>query len=165
MRWLRFAVLILTVTVLQVSLVDIIAVSRLNIKPDLLLILMVFFSIHYNPSEAIITSFTIGFAADIIGSAMGVQIISFGIFGTLLAYLNGIVTIKKMPHQSITILISGFLAGVLAHYLTILKGEPTATNAYTVLFWTTVYSSVVGPFLFLPTAWWMRIKAHRSSRY
>jgi rod shape-determining protein MreD len=165
MRWLRFAVFILIVTVLQASLVDIIAVSRLNIKPDLLLILMVFFSIYYGSWEAIITSFTIGFAADIIGSAMGARIISFGLFGTLLAYLHGVITIKKMPYQSLAIFISGFLTGALVHFLTLLKGQPTTTNAYTVLFWTSVYSSFVGPFLFLPTAWWMRIKTHRSGRH
>lgn len=165
MRWLRFAVFILIVTVLQAGLVDIIAVSRLNIKPDLLLILMVFFSIYCNQPEAIITSFTIGFAADIIGSAMGSRIISFGLFGTLLSYLHGVITIKKMPYQSLVIFISSLLTGVMVHFLTLLKGQPTTTNAYTVLFWTSVYSSFVGPFLFLPTAWWMRIKTHRSGRH
>jgi rod shape-determining protein MreD len=165
MRWLRFAVFICLVTVLQASMVDIIAVSRLNIKPDLLLILMVFFSIYCNLPEAIITSFTIGFAADIIGSAMGARIISFGLFGTLLAYLHGVITIKKMPYQSLAIFISGFLTGVLAHFLTLLKGQPTAANAYTVIFWTSVYSSFVGPFLFLPTAGWMRIKISRFRRH
>ncbi|MGA1979552.1 MAG: rod shape-determining protein MreD [Sedimentisphaerales bacterium] len=165
MRWFRFAALILIATVLQASVVDIIAVSRLSIKPDLLLILMVFFSIYCDRSEAIITSFTIGFAADIIGSAMGARIISFGLFGTSLAYLHGVITIKKMSYQSLAIFISGLLAGAMAHFLTLLKGQPTAANAYTALFWTSLYSSLVGPFLFLPTAWWMRIKTHRSVRH
>lgn len=161
MRWIRFAALILVVTVLQASLVDIIAVTRLNIKPDFLLILLVFFSIHYNTSEAIISSFTIGFAADIIGSAMGVRMISFGLFGTLLAYLNGVIAIRKMSYQSAAIFMAGFLAGVLAHFLTLFKGQHIEQNVYAVIFWTSLYSSIVGPFLFLPTAWWMRIKTHR----
>ncbi len=166
MRWLRFAVFILIVTVLQAGLVDIIAVSRLNIKPDLLLILMVFFSIYCNQPEAIITSFTIGFAADIIGSAMGSRIISFGLFGTLLSYLHGVITIKKMPYQSLVIFISSLLTGVMVNFLTLLKeGQPTTANAYTSLFWTSVYSGIVGPFLFLPTAWCMRIKTYRSGRH
>lgn len=164
MRWLRFAVFILIVTVLQASLVDVVAVSRLDIKPDFLLILLVFFSIHCNQQEVIITSFTIGFAADIIGPAMGARIISFGLFGTLLAYLHGVINIKKMSYQSLAIFISGFLTGTLAHFLTLLKGQPTGANAYTVIFWTSVYSSLVGPFLFLPTAWLMRIKTYRFGR-
>lgn len=162
MRWVRFAVLILIVSVLQASLVNIIAISSLNIKPDLLLILMVFFSIYCNQPEAIITSFTIGFAADIIGSAMGPQIISFGLFGTLLSYLHGVIIIKKMPYQSLVIFISSLLTGMMVHFLTLLKVQPTTANAYTALFGTSVYSSILGPFLFLPTAWWMRIKTYRS---
>jgi rod shape-determining protein MreD len=165
MRWIRFAVLISLVTVLQASLVDIIAIGRSNIKPDLLLILMVFFSLYCNQQEAIITSFTIGFAADIIGSTMGPRIISFGLVGTLLSYLHGVIIIKKMPYQSLVIFISGLLTGVMVNFLTLLKDQSTTTNAYTVLFWTSVYSSIVGPFLFLPTAWLMRIKAYRSRQH
>lgn len=164
MRWFRFAVFISLVTVLQAGLVDIIAVTRLNIKPDLLLILLVFFSIYCNTSEAIITSFTIGFAADIIGSAMGVRIISFGLFGTLLAYLHRVITINKMPYQSLAIFITCFLTGALVHFLTLLKGQPGEPNVYAVLFWTSLYTSFVGPFLFLPTAWCMRIKTYRFGR-
>ncbi len=164
MRWFRFAVFICLVTVLQASLVDIIAVTHLDIRPDLLLILLVFFSIYCSGSEAIITSFTIGFAADIIGSTMGVRIISFGLFGTLLAYLHRVITIKKMPYQSLTIFITGLLTGVLVHFLTLLKGQPAEPNVYAVVFWTSLYSGFVGPFLFLPTAWWMRIKTYRFGR-
>jgi rod shape-determining protein MreD len=165
MRWLRFAVFILVVTVLQAGLVDIIAVGRLNIKPDLLLILMVFFSIYCNQAEAIITSFTIGFAADIIGSAMGSRTISFGLFGTLLSYLHGVIIIKKMPYQSLVIFISSLLTGVMVIFLTLLKGQSTGANTCAALFWTSAYSGLVGPFLFLPTAWWVRIKTHRSERH
>ncbi len=165
MRWFRFAVIILTVTVLQASLLDIIAVTGLNIKPDLLLILLVFFAIYCNTSEVIITSFTIGFAADIISPAMGPQIISFGLSGTALAYLHQVIAIKKMSYQSAAIFITGFLAGVVVHFLTYLKGQPTGSNVYTVVFGTSLYSALVGPFLFLPSVWWMRIKTHRFGRH
>ena len=165
MRWFRFAVFILTVTVLQASLLDIIAVTDLNIKPDLLLILLVFFAIYCNTSEAIITSFTIGFAADIISPAMGPQIISFGLFGTALAYLHRVIAIRKMAYQSAAIFITGILAGVLVPFLTYLKGQPTGSNVYTVVFGTSLYSALLGPFLFLPSAWWMRIKTQRFGRH
>jgi len=165
MRWFRFAVFILTVTVLQASLLDIIAVTALNVKPDLLLILLVFFAIYSNTSEAIITSFTIGFAADIIGPSMGPQIISFGLFGTALAYLHQVIAIRKMSYQSAAIFITGFLAGVVVYLLTYLKGQPSGANIYAVLFGTSLYSALVGPFLFLPSVWWMRIKTPRFGRY
>jgi len=161
MRWFRFAVLIIIATVLQAGLVDIIALTI--IKPDLLLILLVFFAIYSNTSEAIITSFTIGFAADLIGPVMGPQIISFGLFGTSLAYLHRVIAIRKMPYQSLAIAGTGILTATLALFLTFLKGEPTATNTFTVLLGTSLYSAIIGPFLFLPSAWWMRIKTHRFS--
>ncbi len=164
MRWFRFAVFISLVTILQAGLVDIIAVTTLNIKPDLLLILLVFFATYCNTSEAIIASFTIGFAADLIGSAMGSQIISFGLFGTAIAYLHHAIATRKMLYQALAIFITGLLAGTLAYLLTLLKNQPTPSNIYAVLFGTSLYSSLVGPFLFLLAAWWMRIKTHRFSR-
>lgn len=159
MRWFRFAVLVSLATVLQASLL-----ANLNIRPDLLLVLLVFFAIHCNTSDAIITSFTIGFAADLIGRTMGPQIISFGLFGTLLAHLRRVITIRRMPYQALAIFATAFMAGVLAHGLNLLKGEPGAPNMYGVMFGTALYSGIVGPFLFLPSAWWMHIKAGRSSR-
>ena len=161
MRWVRFAVLIVIVTVLQASYTDIVAFK--NIKPDLLLILMVFFAIYCNTFDAIITSFAIGFAADIIGPAMGPGIISFGLIGTLLANLRRVITITKMPYQSLAIFACGVLIELLMVFLAFLKKQPTAQNVYSVLFWASLYSAIIGPFLFLPAAWLMRMKIQRFS--
>jgi len=158
MRWFRFAALILLATLLQASFF-----TDWNIKPDLLLILLVFFAIYCNTSDAIITSFTIGFAADLIGRTMGPQMISFGLFGTALAYLHRVIAIRKMTYQFLAIFITALLAGLLAHFLN-LKDEQTPSKIYAALFGIALYSALVGPFLFLPSAWWMRIKIHRFSR-
>ncbi len=158
MRWLRFALLLCLVMVLQAG-----VLARLNIKPDLLLILLVFFAVYSDTSEAIITSFSIGFAADIIviGSALGPQIIGFGLVGTLLACLHRVIAIRKMPYQAAAIFVTGVLAGAVAHFLAAIKGQPRTFDMYTLLFKTSLYSAIVGPFLFLPSAWWMRIKTQR----
>lgn len=164
MRWFRFAVLILAAVLLQAGLL-----THLSTKPDLLIILLVFFAIHRNTSEAIITSFTIGFAADLItmvGSGMGPRIISFGLFGTALAYLNRFIAIRKMPYQSLAIFVTAFLTGIMAHFLARFgRGQPAVPNIYTELFWISLCSAIVGPFLFLPLAWWMRIKIRRFGRH
>ncbi len=156
MRWFRFAVLVLLATVLQASFF-----ADSNIKPDLLLILLVFFAIYCNTSDAIITSFTIGFAADLIGRTMGPQMIGFGLFGTALAYLHQVIAIRKMTYQFLAIFITALLAGSMVYFLNFLKGEPTPQNIFAALFGIALYSALVGPFLFLPSAWWMRIKIHR----
>ncbi len=160
MRWFRFAILIILAAVLQAGFL-----ARWNIRPDLLLILLVFFAVHSSTTEAIITSFVIGFAADLIGSSMGPQIISFGLFGTLLAYLHRLIAIRKVPYQTAAIFIVGILAALLAYLLSRLISQPHIQNAYALIFATSLYSAVVGPFLFLPSAWWMRIKTQRFSRH
>ena len=167
MRWFRFAVLILLVAVLQAG-----VLAHLTAKPDLLLILLVFFAIYCDGPEAIVASFAIGFAADIIvvGSPMGPRIISFGLFGTLLVYLHRIIAVKKIYYQTLAIFITALLAGSLAHFLTFLKltfleGEPTTLNINVVVFWISLYSSLMGPLLFLPSAWWMRIRTGRFGRH
>jgi rod shape-determining protein MreD len=165
MRWLRFAVLVIVATILQTSLVDIIAVTSANIKPDLLLVLLVFFSVHLSSTDAVITSFIIGFAADIISPTMGPQIISFGLFGTLLADLHGVIAIKKWSYQSLAIFIVGFLAAAIAYFLVFLKSEPTPANTYANLFWTPLYSAIIGPFFFLPAELWMRTQRRRVRRF
>jgi rod shape-determining protein MreD len=165
MRWFRFVVFICFVTLLQAGLMDIVAVTHLRIKPDLLLILLVFFAVYCDSSEAIITAFTIGFAADVIGPAMGPHMISFGLFGTLLAYLCRIISIRKIYYQSLVIFIVGLLVGVSVCFLTFLKGQPISPDAYAVVFGTALYSSVVGPFLFLLSVWLMNIKIRRFARH
>ena len=117
MRWFRFAVLLCLATVLQAGFL-----ANLSIKPDLLLIVLVFFAVYSNTADAIITSFTIGFAADLIGRTMGPQMISFGLFGTLLAYLRRVIAIRKMPYQGLAIFVTALLAGALAYLLDLLTG-------------------------------------------
>ncbi len=160
MRWYRFVVLVIIAALLQAGFL-----ARLSVKPDLLIILLVFFAVYCKTTDAIISSFVLGFAADIIGFTMGPQIISFGIFGTALAYLRRFISIGKRPYQSLAILVVGFLSHCLAHLLTFLKGQPVPQNIYTLLLGTAIFSAAVGPFLFLPFCWWMRIKTRRFGRH
>jgi len=160
MRWLRFALLVCFATVLQASFL-----SRFSIRPDLMIILLVFFAIFCNTNDAIITSFVIGFAADLIGRTMGSQMIAFGLCGTALAYLNRVIAIRKMPYQGIAIFIISIIAGIIANILNNLKGQALGTQFYSSLFWTSLYSGIAGPFVFLFFAWWMRIRMQRFRRY
>lgn len=163
MQWHRFAIFILIVAIVQAGLINVVAVTDLNIKPDLFLILLVFFAVYCNTSEAVITSFVIGFAADIASSStMGTQIISFGLVGTLIAYLHRVIAIRKMLYQSAVIFITGLLSGLVVICLRRLIREPPVPYMFKLFFWTSLYSALVGPFLFLPAAWWMRIKKHKA---
>ena len=57
MRWVRFAVLVIAATILQTSVVGMMAVKRADVTPDLMLILLVFFTIHARRTDAVIASF------------------------------------------------------------------------------------------------------------
>ena len=159
MRWFRFAVLVLFATVLQAGFL-----ANFSIKPDLLLILLVFFAVYSNTSEAIISSFVIGFAADLIGPVMGPQTISFGLLGTLLAHLHRVLAIRKMHYQALAIFVAATLTGILINLLNTLRGEPILSNVFGNMLKISLFSGIVGPFLFLPSAWWMRIKTNRFRR-
>jgi len=132
------------------------------VNPNLLVILMVFFAVYSDNKDAIITSFALGLAADLIGPAMGTLTLSFGLIGSLLAYLNRIVAIRKMTYQAAVIFIVAIAIAFLAHLLVMLKSQITTEINYTSVIAVAVYSSIIGPFLFLPTAWWMNLK-HQSS--
>jgi len=160
MRWLRFALLVCFATVLQASFL-----SKYSVSPNLMIILLVFFAIFYNTNEAIITSFAIGFAADLIGRTMGSQMIAFGLCGTALAYLNRVIAIRKMPYQAAAIFVISIMAGIIENILNNLKGQAPGTQFYSSLFWTSLYSGIAGPFVFLAFAWWMRIRMQRFRRY
>lgn len=166
MHWPRFAVLVLIITLLQKSWVNTIAVTDLRVTPDLLLIAMVFFAVRCNGKEAIISSFVLGFAADIAatGFSMGPLLISFGLFGAGLSYLHRLISIKKVPHEAITIFIVGLGTAILAWLLARAAGQASRPGSLTTLIGTSVYSAVLGPVLFLFLDWLMRIKNQRRRR-
>ncbi|MBN2182740.1 MAG: rod shape-determining protein MreD [Sedimentisphaerales bacterium] len=159
MRWLRFAVLIIFATVLQAGFL-----ANFNYKPDLLLILLVFFSVYASSSEAIVSSFVIGLAADLIGPVMGPQTISFGLFGTLLAYMHRVIAFRKMHYQALAIFVMSILTGLLTTLLNLIRGEPILSEFFVNILKISLISGILGPFLFLPAAWWMRIQTNRFRR-
>jgi rod shape-determining protein MreD len=176
MQWLRFAALVVIVSVLQAGFLDRIALSDFDIKPDLLFILVVFFSIcgiseakkvrsgawQLDLTEAVIASFTIGLAADIVALPIGPRVLAFGIIGTCLANLHRVLVVRWVAYQAFIIFISSILAYLLVNLLCMLQGQhPFSLRT---ILWTSLYSAVLGPFLFLPCAWWMGIKTSRFSR-
>jgi rod shape-determining protein MreD len=167
MRWLRFAVLLLVASVLQISLVGALSVIRPDIKPDLLLILLVFFAVRCTPRDAVITSFTIGFVADLTSPTMGLmgpRILSFGLFGTLLCDLQGVLSMRRAIYQALTIFVMGLLTATLSCLLRFLRAEAAATNLSAQLLWQPLYSAILGPLLSLPISWWMHMN-RKSRRY
>jgi len=162
MHWLRFVGLLLVATLLQADLLN--AIEVVGIRSDLHLILLAFFAILCEPKVAIITSFSIGLAADLIGPSLGPGTISFGLLGAGLCYMSRYISLRAMPFQAVAIFVLGFAAAVFAYLLSLLQTQPAFPKSLGALFGTPLYSAIVGPFLFLPIAWWMHIKIQRRRR-
>jgi rod shape-determining protein MreD len=162
MRWLKFAVLVIIATIVQEGLADIFTIAET--KPDIMLILLVFFAVYSEPRDAIITSFVIGFAADLIGITMGANMLSFGITGTLLAQLHRFIAIRIMLVQGIAIFAVGIVCAIITYFLLGLQGLASAVTFNNMLIAQPIYSAVLGPFLFLPVAWWMRVDMKSFSK-
>ncbi len=72
MRWFLFILLTAAVALLEAgNLLNLIAFGYGQVRPSVLLVLLVFTSLRAEPLEAIGLSFLLGFAADLSGPVMG----------------------------------------------------------------------------------------------
>ncbi|MCF7956661.1 MAG: rod shape-determining protein MreD [Phycisphaerae bacterium] len=155
MRWIPFIIVLLIFMLVGSSgLMDFISFGDYNIKPALMLVVMVFFAINCETAEAIACSFAIGLAADISSSSMvmGPHTVSFGIIGTAISFLQASVIMKRLIYQSICIFLSGLLAATMAEAMIYNKSGNTL-NSFTVIAMTSLYSALIGPFV------WFFLKA------
>ncbi len=146
MRWFSFLILLLVVTLLDCGqLLNFLAFGKQNIRPDLLLIMMIFFAVKTETKYAVITSFIIGFAADISASAMGPYMLTFGIVGSILSQMRTVFVMKRMIYQALVIFILGLITLAIAELLVLVKTHNAAT--FSAVFASAVYSAVIGPFI------------------
>ena len=159
-RWLWFVILLLIAILLQAGLL-----SNLRIHPDLLLIMLVFFAVRFSTSDAVITSFAAGLAYDLVGSSvMGAGLISFGIVGTILAYMQRTVLFRSPPFQVFAIFFAGLFTGSIIYLLSLLK-TGSAASFTNLAVWTSLYSAVAGPFLFPALSWLTDFQLKAQKRY
>lgn len=131
---------------MQTSLVDVLAVTEAQIRPNLLLVLMVFFAIHCPAQEAIVSAFLIGLFADLIGSGMGPQLLAFGVIGSLISEVRHIMVMRHIPQQMIVVFVAGFFCGLIAVVLFRIKSCPLPTHMEHLILWQPLYSAcLAGP--------------------
>ncbi|MHC5059770.1 MAG: rod shape-determining protein MreD [Planctomycetota bacterium] len=169
MRWIRFSIVLVVLTLLNAgNMLNTVSLSSYSLRPDLLLILLVFISINCERTDAIIASFVIGFAADISGSAIGPFTVAFGVIGSMFSQLRKVVIMKRMIHQGLAIFVTGLITGALAYLLTFFKTGDTGSNVFVVLVGSCFYSALVGPVVWLglsAVSGWLGVRKHRSGRY
>jgi len=167
-RWIKFFFVVLLLTLADAgNLLNMISVGALHIKPDLLLIAMVFFAMNIDATDAIATSFVIGFAADISGAVMGPCMITFGVLGSLISQLQKVVLMKRMIHQGAVIFFIALVAGAMVQLLTFFKTHEPIPNVYRMIAGGALYTAVAGPFVWMllsRSALWLGARPHRRSR-
>lgn len=164
MRWIRFAVLVLVASILQAGLMDVLQV-RPGVKPDLMLILLIYFGSRCSSTDGVITSFAIGFVADLVSpirGVMGPRMISFGLFGSLLSDVQSVFSLKRPLYQGGAIFFLGVLIAVLSYLLASLRAQGGQTGLLAQFLWQPLYSGILGPLFSLPVGWWMHM--NRKSR-
>jgi len=171
MRWFRFLLVLCVVAILNAgSLLNVIAIPPWHIKPDLLLILLVFMACSLPSDEALVASFLIGFTADTSGvtGLMGPYTIAYTLFGGVICQLRRVVLMRRMIYQGLTIFLLGMLIRGLALLLMLVKGRPLGSNAYAVLWGTAAYSAFLGPFFWIvlvSIGGWLGLRDEPSYRH
>ena len=168
MRWVRFLVFLLLAALLNAgNVLNVISVTSLGIKPDLLLITLVFFAINIATTDAIAASFAIGFAADISAGTMGPCMITFTVLGSFISQLQRVVVMKRMIHQAAAIFVVALVAGGMIQLLSSFKTDEPMSNVYRMILGGATYSAVAGPlvWMFLSTmALWLGAQPRRHGR-
>jgi rod shape-determining protein MreD len=112
--------------------------------------LLVYFAINCDSYNAIITSFAIGFAADLAGAVMGPHIISYGLVGVAVAYVRNIILLKKTNQQAMAIFAAGIFVELIAVLLTGIKAAGLAKAGGMEIFAVAAYSAILWFMIKLP---------------
>lgn len=162
MHWIRLSVLVVVFALLQSSLIGAIGITTHHIQPSLFVILLIYVAVHSTPTDAIGISFLIGLVADLFGSAVGPQVIAFGVVGTLIAELRYVVRLREMPQQMLAAFVAGTLTAGIALLLYPLKGQPGPPTSTAILLGQALYSAVLYPLVSWPLDFVVRMRRRRA---
>ena len=148
MRWFLFIILIVAAAILEAgNLLNLIAFGQGQIRPSILICLLVFFSLRADPDQAIVSAFAIGFVTDLAGSVMGPYTVACLLAGSLLAQMQGLLTVKRPAFQFLVVFITALLVSLFAHWLAMIKTSQSVNVSFSVLAASALYSAAVAPIL------------------
>ncbi|MEN8127249.1 MAG: rod shape-determining protein MreD [Planctomycetota bacterium] len=168
MRWFVFFIILLIATLLEAgNLLKLFAVGGRYIGPSILITLLVYYALACRTKDAIICSFLIGFAADIIAGPMGPHTVCFGLIGLLLNQANQVLLVQRAVFKALVVFVVYLIAETLSYWLGFFKEHNVQNNYYTIMFFVGIYSAVISPILWSILAalsGWANIKKTRASR-
>lgn len=148
MRWVSFTIFLILFTIVSAgNLLNYIAVGELNIKPDLLIVFMVFLATKIDARDAIIASFIIGFVSDAASTTVGPAMVAFGIIGSAFSAMKGMLIMERMRYQFFMIFFVSVVVLSIIETLTFLKTGSCSPRLFSTIFGTALYTSVVAPLI------------------
>ncbi|MBX3395856.1 MAG: rod shape-determining protein MreD [Phycisphaerae bacterium] len=149
MRWLPFAILLYVTTVLQTAFAPFIAIH--TVRPDLMLILAVYYAMHARRYDALIACWIIGLVTDLAGTSyteqgysnIGVSAMAFGIIGLIVVSMRELAFRESAATQLITTFLAKLALNLMvgSHMLYVLDDWGRFPGVFTVAFWHAVYTA------------------------
>lgn len=150
MNWFVFAITTLIAALIQGgNLLNFASFTEYTIKPDLLIILLIFICIYAEPSKAVAASFFIGFAADIITPAMGPNMVSYVIVASLLTTFQRVLRLNDLLLDSGLIFITALITASFSSVISCFTTDISCHHFLFRLFATALYTAILGPFIWL----------------
>lgn len=148
MKIFLFIIALFVSMILQAgNITNYIALGESYIKPDILLILLVYLASTAEPVAAVILSFILGLAADTIMLPLGPFMISYLLAGTVISNLKKMQLSDNAVFQGVLVLLACIVVLSLSELLKFITGHPISSHLLTRIFATSAYSAVLTPFV------------------
>ncbi|MCE5185740.1 MAG: rod shape-determining protein MreD [Planctomycetaceae bacterium] len=150
MRWFSFITILFGATLLEAGdLLNVFAVTGWYVRPSILITLLLYYSLVCRYDEAIVTSFFIGFAADLASHAgvMGPHMLCYGILGVILNQTSQMIIMKRAIYKASFVFLAYMLAESAANWMENIKLGETREDMMSILFLTALYSAVISPLI------------------
>ncbi len=168
MKWFNFAITVLAAALVNAgSVMELITISQFQIRPNLMIAALAFFTYTSSRRDAIIAGFLVGFMADISGSTMGPSMVAYGIVGSGFSAMRDILLMDRKRNRMAVIFVMSVCVMILVDILTGMKtGQHIAKPLITIPF-RSLYTAVIGALLWYVfdfTAMLLGVKKKHSRR-
>lgn len=148
MRWITIIVILLFFTILDSgNISNYISVSQLNIKPEILIILLAFLSSKLEGRDCVLASFLIGFMADVSSTTIGPAILAYGIAGYGFSNIKDVLVLNRMRYQAITVFLLAVVVISLVEALTYFKIHQASPSIIMTVLGKSLYTALLAPFV------------------
>lgn len=129
------------------NILNFIELGELNIKPDVLIILLVFFALRVDDITAIIVSFLLGFAADLIILPLGPFVIAYVLAGYAVSSIKKSAIVNSIISQSFLVFLTVLTIFFAASAIKFIANKDISSHLVFRAFATALYSALIAPFM------------------